>query len=236
MSNSVILVLGETSKSREHTRQQRVWKLWDNYVQEVDEQKHLGILRPVFNCSVHNTNERCSAGRSAFYALNAVGSRFGSLHPITSFRLYQSLCLPVLLYSAEISMLSNSEVTIMERVHRKILRAIQGLPVRCKSSSLSPLLGSLSVPDLITHRKLSFVISLVNLDDDSLAKQVLRARLPTAGDRSLIACYRDILSECSLPDMDSLLSQPFKPSVWNKSTKKQLLIRSSMHFLDDCEI
>ena len=66
-------------------------------------------------------------------------------------------------------------------------------------------------------------------------KQVLRARLPTAGDRSLITCYTDILSECSLPDMDSLLSQPFKPAVWNKSTKKQLLTRSSMRFLHDCE-
>ena len=78
-------------------------KLGDSVVQEVDEQHHLGILRSVLNSTVKNTNERCSACRSAFYALNAVGSRFGSLHPTTSFKLYQSLCLPVLLYGAEIS-------------------------------------------------------------------------------------------------------------------------------------
>ena len=120
VSKSVILVLGETSKSREHYRQQRVWKLRDDSVQEVDKQKDLGILRSIFNSSVHNTNERCSAGRSAFYALNAVGFRFGSLHPITSYRLYQSLCLPVLLYSSEISMLSNSDVTIRQEDLRAI--------------------------------------------------------------------------------------------------------------------
>ena len=122
-SKSVVLVLAESVKSRDLNRLNRVWKLGDSVVQEVDEQHHLGILRSVLNSTVQNTNERCSACRSAFYALNAVGSRFGSLHPTTSFKLYQSLCLPVLLYGAEISMLSGSEVTMMERVHRKILRS-----------------------------------------------------------------------------------------------------------------
>ena len=46
-------------------------------VPESDSQKHLGILYTVFSSSVHRTVERCSAGRSAFYALNGVGSRFG---------------------------------------------------------------------------------------------------------------------------------------------------------------
>ena len=159
------------------------------------------------------------------------------LHTTTSFKLYQSLCLPVLLYGAEpfISMPSRSEVTMMERAHRKILRTIQRLPVRCKATSLCLLMGSLSVSDPITHRKLSFIISLVNLSDESLAKQVLLARLTSAGGRSLITCYRNILLDSSLPDLDFLLLQPFKPSVWKSSTRKQLFIHSFLHFLDDCK-
>ena len=119
-SKSVVLVLGETSRSREHNRLHRKWSLGSHTVLEVDEQHHLGILRTVFNSTVHNTNERCSAGRSVFYALNAVGSRFGSLHPTTSLRLYQNLCLPILLYGAEISLLSKTEVTMIERTQKNI--------------------------------------------------------------------------------------------------------------------
>ena len=91
---SAIKVFGETAKSRATLRLKRKWKLGDLPLAEVDEEHHLGILRSVHNSTVHRTNERCSSARSDFYALNTIGSCFGSLHPITSFRLYQSLCLP----------------------------------------------------------------------------------------------------------------------------------------------
>ena len=67
-----------------------------------DHQHHLGILRSVLNLTIHRTNERCSAARSAFFALNAVGSRSGCLHPITTHTIYSTLCFPILLYSAEL--------------------------------------------------------------------------------------------------------------------------------------
>ena len=68
-----------------------------------------------------------------------------------------------------------------------------------------------------------------------MAKQILRARLSSAGNSSLIKCYQGILSDNSLPDLSSLLQHPFSKSVWKTSTKKQLFIRSFLHFLDDCE-
>ena len=146
----------------------------------MDEQHHLGIIRSVFNTTLHNSGERCSSCRSAFYAINSVGSRFGSLHPVTSFRLYQSVSLPSLLCGSDTSVLTNLEVIMMERVHNKILRSIQGLPIQCKTSSLSTLVGCLSVKDLIMHCRLSFIISLVNLEEDCLAKRVLQQRMNSA--------------------------------------------------------
>ena len=52
------------------------------------------ILRTVHPSTIHRTMERCTSGRSTFFALNSVGSRFGSLHPTTSLRLYNSLSIP----------------------------------------------------------------------------------------------------------------------------------------------
>ena len=122
-----------------------------------------GILRSVLPSSVHRTTEQCSSARSAFFALNAVGSRFGSLHPCTSFELYSSLCIPILLYGCELWSLTKSEVTMLERVHRKILRTIQGLPLRCPGIALQHLMGVSSAQSLIHQRQLNFMYSLSTL-------------------------------------------------------------------------
>ena len=65
--NSVVMMVGETSKTRVRARTSRKWLLGDHNIQEVDEQHHLGILRTVYSTSVHRTTERCTSGRSAFF-------------------------------------------------------------------------------------------------------------------------------------------------------------------------
>ena len=58
------------------------------------------------------------------FALNSMGTRFGCLHPLTSLRLYRSLCLPIMLYGSELWFLTKTELMFLERVHRKILRSL----------------------------------------------------------------------------------------------------------------
>ena len=164
----------------------RRWLLGDAAIREVDETHHLGILRSVSPSSVDRTNERASAARSAFFALNAVGSRFGCLHPLTSLKLYQVLCLPIMLYGAEIWSFTKTELLLLERVHRRILRTIQGLPLRCPSILLTKLLGISSIDDLISQRSLGFIIATANLPPDSLARQVLVDRASTPNAKGVI--------------------------------------------------
>ena len=66
------------------------------------------------------------------------------LHPITSHKLYSSLCLPVTLYGSELWSLTKTDLTMLERIHRKILHTIQGLPTRCPSLALTSLIRFLS--------------------------------------------------------------------------------------------
>ena len=121
----------------------------------------------------------------------------------------------------------------MERVHRKILRTVQGLPVRCKSSLLTSLLGSLPIEDLVIQRKLSFVISLVNLDDSCLPKQVLYARCSSSD--KLLLSYNNMLGKLNLPNLKSLLTSAYSSRAWKCSVKKQLLINSLLQLPDNCQ-
>ena len=91
-----------------------------------------GLVVPL--SSVLHTTEKRSACRSAFFVLNAVGSRFGCLNPPLHSSYY--FCIPILLYGCELWSLTSSESTMLERVRRKILRTIQELPLRCHSNAL----------------------------------------------------------------------------------------------------
>ena len=106
-----------------------------------------------------------------------MGGRFGRLHPVTAFRLYRSFSLPILLYGSELSTLTKTELGMMERVQRKILRTIMGLPIRCQSDVLDALMGAARVENLVAFRKLSFVMSTIRLDDSRIARQVLVERV-----------------------------------------------------------
>ena len=64
-------------------------------------------------------------------------------------------------------------------------------------------------------------------------KQVFRARC-SSNDKLLVS-YNIILDMLNIPDLDSLLSRPFSPSSWKRSTKKQLLINSLLHLPEDSE-
>ena len=165
-SKSSILVFGESPSSRSRNRPLRSWRLGADIIPESDTQLLLGVLHSVSSSNV--------TGRSAFYTLNVVGSRFGCLHPVTSLRLYTTFCIPILLYGCELWPLTKTETTMLKRVHRKILRTITGLPLRCNSKALQ---HSMGVPSTIQQRQLMFIHSFSVLTSNSLPRQVLASRI-----------------------------------------------------------
>ena len=235
-SKSGIMVFGESPNSRALYRRCRSWSLCSSPVGEVDEYRHFGILRSISLSNRVLISDRCTSGRSAFFALNAVGSRFGRLNPTTSYKLYSALSLPILLYGSELWILSKFNILMLNRIHRKILRTIQGLPVRCPSVALTALIGSNDIQKLIQARQLSFVNSFACMAETDLPKQVLLARLNSNMNKGTIHGWERAISDLNLPDITSLTSMggKNKPS-WKRHIKKQIYISQQLNLIDLCD-
>ena len=76
-----------------------------------------------------------------------------------------------MLYGSELWALTNTELNILERTHRKILRTIQGLSIRCPAATLHAesdwflfhlILGYMS------QRQLAFINSIINMQASDL--------------------------------------------------------------------
>ena len=204
-AKSAVLVFGESPVSRKRNRLLRKWFVGGSPIPECDSQHHLGILRTVTSSSVLRTTECCSSGRSDFFALNAVGSRFGCLHPSTSFKLYSSFCILILLYGCELWSPTGAEITMLEKVHRKILRTIQGLPLRCHSRALQFLMSVPSILSLIHQRQLVFTHSFSLLPSDSLPRLIFEKRLADSPTKGFFSAIQMLVQALNLPSLTEIL-------------------------------
>ena len=231
---SSVLVIGESLLARRLARPKRCWYIQGTPIPEKDEQKHLGILHSVSFSTVARTVERCSDGRSAFFALNAIGSRFGCLHPLTSYHLYCSLCIPILLYGCELWSLTKAEVVILEHVHRKILRTIQGLPTRRSTSAVLLLLGSTCMYSKVHQRQLTFIHSFSAMANDALPKLIFSARMSSDAKKGSIPVWSELLYSLDLPGLSQLLDSPWSRSSWKKHVKCLLNTNALLSHQSDC--
>ena len=235
LSKSSVLVFGETSVSRKKNRITRKWWLSGDSIPECDTQHHLGVLRSVSPSSALRTAERCSSGRSAFFALNGIGSRFGCLHPSTSLRLYTVYCIPILLYGCELWSLTGTELTMLERVHRKVLRTILGLPLRCQGNALLHLLGVPSIKLLICQRQLNFLLTFSTLSPLSLPVLVFNKRLSTSPQRGVIPSIKLSIESLSLPSLSEIVSGEWSKNAWKRLVKNVVQASQYSSFLETCD-
>ena len=126
-------------------------------IDEVDVFRHLGITISVSRSVLPHTTRSISSARSAFYALHAVGPRYGCLHPLTSLKLYFAYSCNILRFDLDVLSPTKSELLTLERCQLSILKSILGLPSRANSLSIHHLLGTIPLSLLVTKAHLLFL-------------------------------------------------------------------------------
>ena len=153
-----------------------------------------------------------------------------------SFYGYQTnLSEPWSLYGSEIWHISKSECLMLERIHRKILRTIQGLPIRCPSKALTSLLGSRDISSLISQHQLTFINSIASMSPDDLPRQLLAARLATSPTSGVIPTWNHLLDDLHLPSLAELFDNPRPKDMWKNSIKRLLNIEHYISLTDHCD-
>ena len=232
---SAILVFGESAATRARNRSSRQWLIGSEVIPERDTYHHLGVLRSVSSSSKPRTSERCSSSRRAFFSLNALGSRAGCLHPLTSLRLYKVYCLPILLYGCEVWSLTQAELMLLERTHWKILRTITGLPIRCKSLALQQSLGIANIRTLIHRRQLNFLHSFSTIPHDSLPRIDFEKRLSgPLSPRSSLSIFQSLAELYDLPSFPNILNSQVSRAQWKVQIQRITTISDFSVYADEC--
>ena len=126
-SKSAVMVRGESHCLWAVSRRNRSWLLGSVVIDEVDVFRHLGITISVSGSVLPHTTRSISSARSAFYALHAVGPRYGCLHPLTSLKLYFTYSCSILHFDLDVLSPTKSELLMLERCQLSILKSILGL-------------------------------------------------------------------------------------------------------------
>jgi hypothetical protein len=228
---SVIMVFGESTRSRNELRKKRCWSIGGQSIAEADSAKHLGVMLSVNSTTLHHTLKSAASARAAFYAATPYGMRFGCLHPRTALRLYYSLVRSILTFGYDAIMPTKSELLILERAQQSILRIILDVPSRTSSLGILAMMGALPIKSVIYAKHLSFLRNVLSMPAESAQRRVLVCRLSTQNKRSFVVSLRQILNELDLTNLEDLLNtQPPSRQSWREHVRSLLFINLADEF------
>ena len=101
--------------------------------------------------------------------------------------------------------------------------------------ALAQFYGCSTISDLITYKKLSFLISIAALPPTALPRQVLQCRLQEPLTKAWITLLETQINDLNLPNIAGLLQNTPSKSTWKKCVTKILGTQAHLHLLNQAE-
>jgi hypothetical protein len=175
---------------------------------------------------------------AGLHGLNGVGPRV-ALHMLSVY------VMPVLTYGLEALVLTERDISPLEKYYKNLLRQIQHLPVHTATPAVYLLLGCIPVEGIVDIKVLNFFGSITRkpgqVEHDIVQRQLAMKELSSG---SWCVYIRRVLHKYELPSAYSLMNNPPNKTTWkklveqtvydhwSKELKEQAATMSTLRLLD----
>ena len=194
------------------------WSMGDSTIVRKDCHTHLGIPKSATHLDI--TDSIISKGLNTFYALHGAGAHTLGLIPTLSAHLWEIFCIPRMLYGTAILHFTKYMETKLNRAQLHLFKGILGVPSTAADECVYLLTGLLPISARIELEKLLLLGQMLNLDHSRFEYgtflNALHANVP------VIKTLRDTLVKYELPDLEGLMTKPFRYRVWKLTAKRAI--------------
>ena len=157
-----------------------VIKVYGDVIVQKPVHDHVGI--PVLSSQILDDkagyiSSRISAARRCFNSCLGIIPELQGLNPVSFSKLYWAIVMPKLVYGLFLVPISISCIHKIETFHIACAKRIQGLPMSTPSEGVLPQLGWVRIKTHLDRLKLLFIFHIVNMDDNSIVKDIFIKRL-----------------------------------------------------------
>ena len=131
---------------------------------------HLGIARNTNGRA--DINGKISLGRKTANSLIVAGLHWGGgLKATLGGHIWSTFVIPRLLYGLEALLLKQKDIDSLEKIQRKCLKQIQGIPDKTSNSACLTLLGILPIKDILNKNLLNLFVTMIR-DESSIEYEI----------------------------------------------------------------
>jgi len=180
----IVMVFGETAQEWERLKDNRKWTLGPKPVNEAASHTHLGILQDKYRSSTKTAITAAQKLKKTLMSILGPGLQPHKFNPISSNRIYRTVCLPRALYGSELwCNLSQQNIKILERAHRFCLKRMQGFGRLTRTATVQAMIGSISLKGFLEKQCLLFFGQLTRMPENSLPRRIFELRYKSMIDR-----------------------------------------------------
>ena len=146
----------------------------DEILKPEKESKHMGVTLTTEKKSVPSIcQKRIGKGKFALLSGFGLGGSSVRTSPNTMSKIYWGVAIPKMLFGIEVTPTDETCLEMLEDNHRYNARLIQNLPTRTPKPASVMLLGWKSLKAYIAYMKITFLIRVLCLEQDSLYRKLL---------------------------------------------------------------
>ena len=197
---SAVLIYGEDKRTYDRNSSYRIFSLGGNKIPEKEHYDHVGIKAWIYENDSTLVNEKISKGRKTLNAATGLGVRRNGLCMAICNLIFWMVVLPITTYGAEIWVMCQKYIDNLEAFQRYAGRRFQRFNPSFPNISSFYGLGWIGIVTFICIKKLMFVHTILDMDENNYIKKIFKDRSLTFNEdirRGVTNISVDIFSICS---------------------------------------